>query len=137
MSAGIDIASDKKQQNLVVSLNRQSTFDYFNSISSSNDTKTFWRQCKTYFSNKHAVGNSKIMLIENYKMILDNESVSDKFNNYFPQIVDSLDLYEFPSEPPREYANENDNSKVVVWQLLSTKNNEKKPSQVCSSKRSL
>ena len=49
------------------------------------------------------------MLIEKYKMILDNESVSDKFNNCFPQIVDSLDLYEFPSEPPREYANENDN----------------------------
>ena len=104
-----DIASYKKQQNLVVSLNRQSKLDYFNSISSSKDTKPFWKQCKPYFSNKHAVGDSKIMLIENDKMTLDNESVSEKFNNYFSQIVDSLDLYEFPSKPSREYADEIDN----------------------------
>ena len=105
----IDIASYKKQRNLVVSLNRQSKLDHFNSISSSNDTKPFWKQCKPYFSNKHAVGDSKIMLIENDKMILDNKSVSEKFNNYFSQIVDSLDLYEFPSKPSREYADEIDN----------------------------
>ena len=30
------------------------------------------------------------MLMENDKMILDNESVSEKINNYFSQIVDSL-----------------------------------------------
>ena len=44
------------------------------------------------------------MLIENDKMILHNESASEKVNNYFSQIVDSLDLYEFSSKPPREYA---------------------------------
>ena len=69
---------------MVVSLNRQSKLDYFNSTSSSKDTKPFWKQCKPYFSNnKHAVGDSKIMLIGNDKMILDNESVSEKFDNYF------------------------------------------------------
>ena len=46
------------------------------------------------------------MLTENDKMTLDNESVSEKFNNYFSQIVDSLDLYEFPSKPSGEYADE-------------------------------
>ena len=95
-----DIASYKKQRNLVVSLNRKSKLDYFNSISSSK---------RPYFSNKHAVGDSKIMLIENDKMTLNNESVSEKFNNHFSQIVDSLDLYEFPSKPNREYADEIDN----------------------------
>ena len=49
------------------------------------------------------------MLIENDKIILDNESVSEKVNNYFSQIVDLLDLYEFPPEPRREYADEIDN----------------------------
>ena len=49
------------------------------------------------------------MLIENDKIILDNESVSEKVNNYFSQIVDPLDLYEFPPEPRREYAYEIDN----------------------------
>ena len=48
------------------------------------------------------------MLIENNKMILDNESVFKKINN-ISQIVDSLDLYEFPSKLRREYANEIDN----------------------------
>ena len=38
-----------------------------------------------------------------------DESVSEKFNNYFRQIVDSLNLYEFPSKPSREYADEIDN----------------------------
>ena len=108
-----DIASCKKQRNLIVSLNRQSKLDYFNSISSSKDTKPFWKQCKQYFSNKHAVGYSHtgvfIMLTENNKMILDNESLSEKFNNYFSQVVDCLDLYEFPSKPSREYADEIDN----------------------------
>ena len=78
-----DIASYKLQGNLAVLLNRQSKLDYFNSISSSKDTKLFQKQCKPYFFNKHVVGDSKIMLIENDKMILDNESVSEKFNEYF------------------------------------------------------
>ena len=64
---------------------------------------------QTYFSNKHAVGDSKIMLIKNDKTILDNEQVSEEFNNYFSPIVDSLDLYEFPLELRREYAGEIDN----------------------------
>ena len=42
-------------------------------------------------------------------MILDNESVSEEFNNYFSQIVDSLDLYEFHSKCRGEYADEIDN----------------------------
>ena len=49
------------------------------------------------------------MLIENDKMILDNASVSEKLNNYFSQIVVSLDLYEFFSKPHRKYADEIDN----------------------------
>ena len=94
---------------MVASLNRQSKIDYFNSISISKDTKPFWKQCKPYFSNKHAVGDSKIMLIENDKMILDNESESEKFDKCFSQIVDSLDLLEFPSKLSREYADKIDN----------------------------
>ena len=50
------------------------------------------------------------MLIENDKMILYNESVSENFNNYFSQIVDSLGLFEFPSKLRREYADKMDNT---------------------------
>ena len=58
----------------------------------------FGETCKPYFSNKHARGDSKIMLIENDKMLLKNEEVGKVFNQYFGHITDSLDLYEFPDE---------------------------------------
>ena len=37
---------------------------------------------QTIFFNKNAVGDS-MMLVENDKIILNNEPVSEKFNNYF------------------------------------------------------
>ena len=66
------------------------TFDKFES------SRPFWETCKPYFSNKHARGYSKIMLIENDKMLLKNEEVVNKFNQYFGHITNFLDLYEFP-----------------------------------------
>ena len=41
----------------------------------------------------NARGDSKIMLIENDKMLLKNEEVAKEFNQYFGHITDSL---EFP-----------------------------------------
>ena len=52
-------------------------------------------------------------------------TVSEKFNNYFSQIVNSLDLYEFPSKPRREYADEIDSIvskfKTYPTMILRTK----------------
>ena len=33
-------------------------------------SRPFWETCKPYFSNKHARGDSKIIRIENDKMLL-------------------------------------------------------------------
>ena len=50
-------ASDyKKQRNLVVRLNKEN-------LETSKNSKPFWNKCKAYFSNKHAHGESKIILI--------------------------------------------------------------------------
>ena len=46
------------------------------------------------------------MLVGNDEMIVDNESASEKFKNYFSQTVDSLGVHEFHSKPSREYAEE-------------------------------
>ena len=92
----VDIANYKKKRNLVVSLNRQAKSKYFNEDSNTESSRPFWETCKPYFSNKHARGDSKIMLIENDKMLLKNEEVAKEFNQYFGHITDSLDLYEFP-----------------------------------------
>ena len=71
--APVDIVNYKKQRNLVVSLNRQAKCEYFNKVSNSKSSRPFWETCKPYFSNKHVRGDSKIMLIENDKMLLKNE----------------------------------------------------------------
>ena len=105
----IDIVNYKKQRDLVVSLNRQAKYEYFNEVSNSESSRPFWETCKPYFSNKHARGDSKIMFIENYKMLLKNEEVGKVFNQFFGHITDSLDLYEFPDEKVCEGLDDIDN----------------------------
>ena len=107
--APIDIANYKKQRNLVVSLNRQAKYEYFNEVSNSESSRPFWETCRSHFSNKHARGDSKIMLIENDKMLLKNEEVGKVFNQYFGHITDSLDLSEFPDEKVCEGLDDIDN----------------------------
>ena len=90
--APVDIVNYKKQRNLIVSLNRQAKYEYFNEVSNSESSRPFWETYKPYFSNKHDRGDSKIKLIENDKMLLKNEEVGKVFNQYFGHITDSLDL---------------------------------------------
>ena len=78
-----DIANYKKQRNLVVSLNSQTKSKYFNEVSNTKSTNPFWETCKPYFSNKHACGDSEILLIENDKILLNNAEVPKEFNEYF------------------------------------------------------
>ena len=63
-----DITKYKKQRNLVVKLNRDSELRYTDNTETSKNLKPFWNDCKPYFSNKHADGESKIIIIENEKM---------------------------------------------------------------------
>ena len=60
-----DIANYKKQRNLVVSLNSHEKSRYFNEVSTNENSIPFWVTCKPHFSNKHARGDSRIMLIKN------------------------------------------------------------------------
>ena len=105
----VDIANYKKQHNLVVSLNRQGKSKYFNEVSNIESSRHFWKNCKLYFSNKHARGDSKIMHIENDKILLKSEEVAKEFKQYFGHITDYLDLYEFPDERINEGLNDIDN----------------------------
>ena len=65
----VDTANYKRQRDLIISLNRQAKFEYFK-VSNTEGSRSFWETCKSYFSNKHARGDSKIICIENYKMLL-------------------------------------------------------------------
>ena len=51
------VSDYKKQRNLVLRLNKENLETWKNS-------KPLWNKCKPCFSNKHAHGESKIILIE-------------------------------------------------------------------------
>ena len=88
-----DISNFKKQCDLVVNLNRQAKFEYFNSYSSADNKKQFWIDCKPYFSNKHSKADTNIILNENGNLILKNEEIAKTFNDYFGSIVENLNLH--------------------------------------------
>ena len=75
-----DIAKYKKQQNLVVKLNRDSKLRYFDNIEISKNSKPFWNENKPYFSNKHAHGDSKIILIEKEEITNNSNAFIKKEN---------------------------------------------------------
>ena len=104
-----DISNYKKQRNLVVKLNREKKTEYFENLEISKNSKPFWNKCKPYFSNKHAHGDSKIILIEKEKVVLDNDEIIENeklidkndeiakiFNKHFSETVDKLNLFEWP-----------------------------------------
>ena len=101
-----DITKYKKQRNLVVKLNRESKTKYFDKIQTSKKSKPFWDKCKTYFSNKHAHGDSKTILTENENIITNKSEVVQKetllgnedeiakaFNNHFSETVEMLNIF--------------------------------------------
>ena len=48
-----DIKNYKIQRNYVANLNKEAKFEYFSKFES-NDNKTFWVNCKPYFTNRHS-----------------------------------------------------------------------------------
>ena len=94
-----DISDYKKQQNLVVRLNKERRIECFENLETSKNSKPFWNKCKPNFFNKHALGESKIILIEkenvirnsyevaenveNEKLIVKNDEITKIFYNYF------------------------------------------------------
>ena len=66
--------------------------------------------CKPYFSNKHAHGDSKIILIENEKitnnsnevikketLLVNNDEIAKTFNKHFAETVETFCTFEWPS----------------------------------------
>ena len=63
---------------MVVRLNRESKTQYFDNIQTSKNSRPFWEKCKPYFSNKHAQGDSKIILIEKENIITNKNEIVQK-----------------------------------------------------------
>ena len=105
-----DITKYKKQQNLVVKLNRETKLHYFNNLETSKNSKPFWDKCRPYFSKKHARGDSKIILIEKEEittntndivqketLLVNNDEIPKTFNQHFAEMVEKLNTFGLPS----------------------------------------
>ena len=89
-----DMAGYKKQRNLVVKLNRQAKKRHFTNASKS--TKCFWKAVNPYFSTK-TICEDRILLVDDGKILSNDEDVAVTFNEYFNRVTDFLDIPVIPS----------------------------------------
>ena len=89
-----DISKHKSQQQLVVKMNRGVKLNYFNNIESGKNSRSFWNKCRPYILNKHAQGDSKIILIKNNDFLTKNNQIAQILNDHFCQAVNSFDLFQ-------------------------------------------
>ena len=100
---------------MVVKLNRESKTQYFDIMQTSKNSKPFWNKCKPYFSDKHAHGDSKIILTEKENIItnknevvqeetflVNNDEIAKTLNNYFSETVEKLNTFEWLSNEKYE-----------------------------------
>ena len=88
-----DVRKYKDQRHLVVKLNVKAKKQRFMSIQAKtiDNEKKFWKTVKPLFSNRNPMCE-KITLIENGKILSNDEEITECFNEYFTNIIDSLDI---------------------------------------------
>jgi len=86
------------QRNLVVKLNRKAKASYFRSAEIK-EGKNFWKTCKPFFSEKSVTDDSRILLLEDDKLVKDEIVVASLFNKYFNSITDNLEIPSVPKSP--------------------------------------
>ena len=122
----VDIFNYKKQRNLLVKINNERKREYFDKLKVKIATKPFWKTRKPSFSNKHWHGSSKITLIENDRIVWENNKIAKTFNTYFESVTDSLNLFEWIRE------SDNSNDIIEQIQLNNCTNKQKILLSVCS-----
>ena len=85
-----DLKKYKQQINLIVSTNRKSKRNFYNSvyINAIDSDRKFWNAVKPMFSNRNPM-EEKIVLIEDDIIISDDKVIAESFNSHFVTITDS------------------------------------------------
>ena len=95
-----------QQRNFCLSLIRKAKKDYFNNLDHKKvtDNKSFWKTVKPLFSDKSS-SLSKFTLIENELQLNDDENISSALNDFFSNVVSSLNIppYKDPSVNPDQF----------------------------------
>ena len=87
-----DMLQYRKQRNLVVKMNKVAKREFYTSLDPSKieTNRSFWRTFKPLFSNSES--REKITLIEDGKIVVDDKTIGQYFNNYFANITDTLNI---------------------------------------------
>ncbi len=87
----------KRQRNFCVNLLKKEKREYYNNLNTNKftDNKTFWKTIKPLFSDKQKDFQKDFILIDNDEIISDDKLVAEKMNNYFMDVIDSLDIEPF------------------------------------------
>ena len=84
----------KKQRNYCVSLLKKEKKNYYNNLDLKifEDNRKFWQSVKPLFSDKQDIKNRNIIIIENNTVISNKTDLAEKFNNYFVDAVENLEI---------------------------------------------
>ena len=85
-----------KYRNYCTALFRKEKKLYYNNLNVKliTDNRKFWKTVTPLFSDKH-FGTHKITLLEGDEIISEDGEVAAKFNNYFSNVVNNLDIMGF------------------------------------------
>ena len=88
-----------RQRNFCVSLLKKEKKKYYNSLDMKifQDNKKFWQTIKPLFSDKQQDLKKNIVIVENETITSNNREVAEKFNTFFMEAVESLDIEPFNS----------------------------------------
>ena len=90
----------KKQRNYCVGLLKREKRNYYSNLDLKifEDSRKFWQSVKPLFSDKANVKNRNIIIIEDDKVICNKLELAEKFNNFFIEAVENLEVEHFVSE---------------------------------------
>ena len=85
----------KKQRNFCVKLLRETKKSFYSNLDARQitDNRKFWKNIKPLFSTK-TINASNIILFDNDKIIRNEAVVAEKFNDYFSNVVETLNIPE-------------------------------------------
>ena len=86
-----------KQRNYCTNLTKKVKKDYYNNLDLKifKDNKTFWKNIKPLFSDKHKDLQQEIILIEKDLVVTEEQEVAEKMNSYFVDAIENLNIEPF------------------------------------------
>ena len=90
----VNKVSYKKQRNFCTNLLKNVKKNYYNNLDINifNDNKKVWKCIRPFFSDKQTDFQKEIILIEKDEITSNAKEVSEKFNNYFIDVIENLDI---------------------------------------------